>query len=305
MGGRPSNVNKHERLQVARDYYMTIVRIIDAIDSGLSETEACEINHMDKHEFRNETLYRRKLCKGVSVSKIRCALESPYHKLYRQAMCITSPLTDEQIAELPPDLEETLSDVIECIGGRWGDILQAVFFDDRTFRDIAEAWELSDARVGQIYREAVRNLRRHPYKERIYYGDMFLSKRKSLMTEAYQRRIKELESDCESDVDRELEYLRAKESGLTGGLSNEKPFDDSAIKVEDGVSVRVVNCLRRAGYIRWAALQGEKLSTLYALRNLGARTLAEVIDHCNECNIALVNDLPDAVYREVAQFLRR
>ena len=99
MGGRPSNVNKHERLQVARDYYMTIVRIIDAIDSGLSETEACEINHMDKHEFRNETLYRRKLCKGVSVSKIRCALESPYHKLYRQAMCITSPLTDEQIAE--------------------------------------------------------------------------------------------------------------------------------------------------------------------------------------------------------------
>lgn len=290
MGGRPSNVNKHERLQVARDYYMTIVRIIDAIDSGLNETEACEINHMDKHEFRNETLYRRKLCKGVSVSKIRCALESPYHKLYRQAMCITSPLTDEQIAELPPDLEETLSDVIECIGGRWGDILQAVFFDDRTFRDIAEAWELSDARVGQIYREAVRNLRRHPYKERIYYGDMFLLKRKSLMAEAYQRRIKELESDCEHDVDKELEYLRAKAD---------------AIEVEDGMSVRAVKCLRIAGYNRWTDLQGEKLSTLYALRNLGARTLAEVIDHCNECNIALVNDLPDAVYREVAQFLRR
>lgn len=290
MGGRPSNVNKHERLQVARDYYMTIVRIIDAIDSGLSETEACEINHMDKHEFRNETLYRRKLCKGVSVSKIRCALESPYHKLYRQAMCITSPLTDEQIAELPPDLEETLSDVIECIGGRWGDILQAVFFDDRTFRDIAEAWELSDARVGQIYREAVRNLRRHPYKERIYYGDMFLSKRRSLMVEAYQRRIKELESVCEHDVDKELEYLRAKAD---------------AIEVEDGMSVRAVKCLRIAGYNRWTDLQGEKLSTLYALRNLGARTLAEVIDHCNECNIALVNDLPDAVYREVAQFLRR
>jgi len=296
---------KQAMLSTAREYYSKIVRIIDAIDSGISETEACKIFDMDKSQFRNATLYRRKFCKGVSVSEIRCALESPYHKLYRQAMCITTPLTDEQMAELPPDLEDTLSDVLECIGGRWGDILKDVFFEDKTFRDIAEEWELSDARVGQIYREALRNLRRHPYKERIYYGDMFLRKRRSLMAEAYQRRIKELESSCEHDVDKELEYLRAKESELAGGQSDEKPIDDSAIKVEDGVSVRVVNCLRRAGYSRWIALQGEKLSTLYALRNLGARTLAEVIDHCDECNIALVNDLPDAVYKEVAQFRRR
>lgn len=280
---------KQAMLSTAREYYAKIVRIIDAIDSGISETEACKIFDMDKSSFRNATLYRRKFCKGLSVSEIRCALESPYHKLYRQAMCITTPLTDEQMAELPPDLEDTLSDVIKCIGGRWGDILQAVFFDDRTFRDIAEEWELSDARVGQIYREALRNLRRHPYKERIYYGDMFLSKRRSLMVEAYQRRIKELESSCEHDVDKELEYLRAKAD---------------AIEVEDGMSVRAVKCLRIAGYNRWTDLQGVKLSTLYALRNLGARTLAEVIDQCSKRNISLVNDLPGAAYKEVAQFLR-
>lgn len=56
------------------------------------------------------------------------------------------------------------------------------------------------------------------------------------------------------------------------------------------LSIRSYNCLKRAGIKTLQDLSKCKISDLMRVRNLGRRSLQEVVDKCNEYGVCIVDD---------------
>ena len=180
-------------------------------------------------------------------------------------------LTDDQLAGLEKAIAELSLREQKCI--------YSYYRDEMTLDEIGQAFGVMRERIRQIIAKALRKLRHPSRSQFIKYG---------LQGGTYQRQINNLKTDLdhkkkileeESElVDKQMKELHKKgeESGVTVVNSFDDPLMDSIDNL--GLSVRLYNCLARANCrtVR-DVIDLAKSRKLFRIRNLGKRSLAEIL----------------------------
>lgn len=281
MSGRPAKHDKLAMLKVAKEYYTKILAVISDIEAGKSEREACAAHAVPLIRFRNDTLYKKTFGCTDRYAAVRVYL-SPYEHIYED---VTHEKLDlVSICTLPTDLDTTVALVLqESLNDQEFQVLQLYYCENMTFTDISEYVKLSISRVTQIYRRALRKLRRDPYRRRIQEGDVFIAEVQQ-QREAYKlRKLEEARKECIAEVDAKLSSF-AEYEARAGKIG----FVDAPIE-ELELSTRAYTALRRWRIDTVYKLR-ERIESgkLRSLRGIGESTeeniLRAIADYAARCN---------------------
>lgn len=232
----------------AKAYYNKIIAIISDIENDMSEAAACRKHGIPISSFRDATLCKKKFTPDVTPLEAFELYKEPSWKLYEAIF--GEKLTRHSLLKLPIDLEETLARVIsEALSDKQQAAINLIYFESQSYNDAAEKLGISSKAVRSLVNTALRKLRMPAYSKRIFYGDIFL------LELAHQQYTPEITSHSEETAD----YLNVSIDALQ-------------------LSVRVYNCLRRAGLhnvkdVKWIIDKEQ----LWKVRNLGSKGVSETM----------------------------
>ena len=150
-----------------------------------------------------------------------------------------------------------------------------------TLAEVAKEYGVTKERVRQIEAKAIRKLR-HPSLTR-----MFLFDTQEKYYEAARERDR-LKLENITLTDKLNEYFKE------NSVDMEPPIvknDIDSIPIEDlDLSVRSYNCLRRGGYDTIGDIRGATIEQLMKVRNLGRRSIDEILEKLKEYGIEVSHD---------------
>ena len=164
-----------------------------------------------------------------------------------------------------------LLEQLETLTVREKDILEMRYKHGMTLEQCGNKFGATRERIRQIEAKAIRQLR-HPMHSRYFIFDTA---------------DKALEIAKERDeLKLEIIKLREKLKPFMELVNDEpEPVD---IHIEDmELSVRAYNCLTRAGYYHLSDFKGKTMSDLRKVRNLGRKSLMEIVDRLKEYGLEL------------------
>jgi hypothetical protein len=153
--------------------------------------------------------------------------------------------------------------------------------DGQTTKQIAEAFELSVSRAGQIIHEAWRALRRPSRLYKIQHGIEAYCKMKA--DEAYKKGLSEGHKNGYAEG-----YKAACELSTADAQKALEAAPDIALEDLD-LSVRAYNCLKRGGFSTLKQLVNADPERVARVRNLGKKSYEEVIETLKKYNIDTKN----------------
>lgn len=149
--------------------------------------------------------------------------------------------------------------------------------DGQTTKQIAEEFELSVSRIGQIIHEAQRELRRPSRLYKIQYGIEAYCKMK--VDEAYKKGLSEGHKNGYVEG-----YKAACELSTADAQKALEAVPDITLEDLD-LSVRAYNCLKRGGFSTLKQLANTDPERVARVRNLGKKSYEEVIETLKKYNI--------------------
>lgn len=149
--------------------------------------------------------------------------------------------------------------------------------DGQTMKQIAEAFELSVSRAGQIIHEAWRELRRPSRLYKIQHGIEAYCKMKA--DEAYKKGLSEGHKNGYAEG-----YKAACELSIADAQKALEAVPDTTLEDLD-LSVRAYNCLKRGGFSTLKQLANADPERVARVRNLGKKSYEEVIETLKKYNI--------------------
>ena len=182
---------------------------------------------------------------------------------------------EEWEEELTIDQELGLHHMLKSLTARERACVEAMFREEKTLREIADDFGVTQERIRQVIAKALRKLRnpvRGRYLTRGYYAEK---------TEAYEQMIRQvynrIEEERESAKRKMLYELRQIEAETNKYGHHGRPIDDLEL------SVRSHNALRKAN-LRCVEqiLALPDIKELYKVRNLGTRSALEIVDKLRE-----------------------
>lgn len=194
---------------------------------------------------------------------------------------------EETSAPSAPDLEATVEYVIAMLPGeRVRDIMHMYYRDEMTFEAIGKEYGVTRERVLQIRNKGLRMLRSPERTEMLRKGikQFFWDWAARIINRTIadeKARIKhelylELAEKERKALERETQRIDI-EAGCNG------PIRIPIIELE--FSVRTYNCLRRSGVTYLDELVKMDYYSLLKVRNLGTRSMTEIVDKLNALGI--------------------
>lgn len=160
-----------------------------------------------------------------------------------------------------------LEDALYTLTDRERKVLRYRFVDGMTLRETGDQLGVTQERIRQIEAKALRKLR-HPSRSRTYVFETNMDKLRKL-EKAYSRIIKE-NNELRTRLDIQLR----------------KDVEPTPLR-ETGLSVRAYSCLGRAGIEYVEDLEGWTIERLMKVRNLGRKTLNEVVSKAKDYGITI------------------
>ena len=152
------------------------------------------------------------------------------------------------------------------------DILYLLWKEKQTLRSIGERYHISRERIRQINMKSMRKLLAPAVKAR--YRTVTLHEYRKL-----ESQYKEIERNYQDS-------LRAKEGDPSATVN----FSTRGINELD-VSTRTYNCLLSAGYENLGDLSGVRTSTILNIRNMGVKSLQELICALKANQVPIIEDV--------------
>jgi len=205
-------------------------------------------------------------------------LLSPLEKLYRDIFNCDDKTT-EVYDVMPPDAYETIAHIFENrervgLTEREVSVLNNYYFEEKTLEEVGKLYGVTRERIRQILAKALRKLR-HPQRRNLLENGM-----------AYLDYVEmEYQTRKEEEKDRLIAEKLARDAELEALRNELEPPEDTAENMhirELGLSVRSYNCLLRAGYETVGDLKNTNELRLMKCRNLGKKSLAEVVNRIRD-----------------------
>ena len=213
--------------------------------------------------------------------------------IYRAVFGVMEPTTVPQIGALAGDrggLEFAM--ILANLSDREADIIRLRYQKNKTLEEAANIHEIGRERVRQIEAKALRRMRKPVVQRLLLMGasgwlkDLVESEANRIAEERIPREVsKQISERLEWARERMMER-EAEELALA--LNGEPDADPKVILAENitveemELSVRSYNCLKRAGYNTVADIIAKTYDELKIIRNLGKKSLEEIIQKVNE-----------------------
>ena len=194
------------------------------------------------------------------------------------------------IQDIPKNVEENLNEIFlgtQLLTSKEVDILKFYYRENRTFKEIAGAYNLSVERVRQISHQALRKLTK--VSNQILGLEPLVNKRKLMQIEIEDlekqkndliNQIIKLQSDFDN-VYRSIAIIRAEVEHIQNYCEEPdiKKINMQRHLIEEmNLSIRPYNVLKRAGYKTVEDLKGVRVRDLMVLRNMGKASLNEILN---------------------------
>ena len=165
------------------------------------------------------------------------------------------------------------------------EVLKMRYEDGMTYEAVGKTYGVTRERVRQIEQKALRKLRHPAFKEIIWNG------RKAI--EEHAEAVRKL-ADETAELNKQIASMysnRVRLKEICEQFPDVKEIIEDRSKnlnvdiVEMELSIRAYNCLARAGYKKVEDLVGMTTDRLMKVRNLGRKSMEEIIKKCHEWGI--------------------
>jgi len=201
------------------------------------------------------------------------------------------PETYEEIGQMLGDrgaLEIAM--VLANLSDREAEVLRYRYQKNKTYEELTDVFGIGRERIRQIEAKALRRMRKPVVTRLLRMGangwlkDLVESEANRIAEERIPREVSKqiserLEWARERLMEREAEEL---EMALNGDPDPKVILAENITVDEMELSVRSYNCLRRAGYNTVADIIAKTYDELKCIRNLGKKSLEEIINKVNE-----------------------
>lgn len=201
------------------------------------------------------------------------------------------PETHEEIGQMLGDrgaLEIAM--VLANLSDREAEVLRYRYQKNKTYEELTDVFGIGRERIRQIEAKALRRMRKPVVTRLLRMGangwlkDLVESEANRIAEERIPREVSKriserLEWARERLMEREAEEL---EMALNGDPDPKVILAENITVDEMELSVRSYNCLRRAGYNTVADIIAKTYDELKCIRNLGKKSLEEIINKVNE-----------------------
>ena len=282
VGASVGNMNQETRdtILAAKCALTTVLEIMNDVDAGRETySSACSKHGLQYMRFK---YFVRKLAnfEGLSEKEIAVPKYEPTsaENLYSRVFGVPVEEVNEM---MPDDAEEAIETVLATLMPREVEIVR-MRLDGKFLDEVGRAFNITRERVRQIEAKAYRKLR-HPSRSRIL----------RLGENAMQEAETELEQERNELVAKYKERLRANDEAYQEalvGMESLDRYENALAEVDEGelrvenitleemnLSVRSYNCCRRAGITCVGDFKKYDIEQLMRIRNLGRRSLEEII----------------------------
>jgi RNA polymerase sigma factor (sigma-70 family) len=293
MAGK-QKVQKKEIYANAKDILTRMLNIVEHVESGESEQSACRLENINSDKFRE--FVRREWAYKEDIPVADVEIEYDWKEKF------LNTVFDGKVA-YASDFDECYEFALQTLTDRESKIVRYRFEDGMTYEEIGKIFNVTRERIRQVEHKAHRKLR-HPNRVKIFtIGKEYLEKYQQIIDEqkAYQEKIKRAEEEyrkrCAETVKsaNRLKDIKERTEKLAEiAKLNKDGFDVPIPNVyieEMNLSVRAYNCLKRAGITQSRQLEDYSLSQLMQIRNLGRKSLDELVEKCREYGIEFENDI--------------
>jgi len=186
------------------------------------------------------------------------------------------------IFDVPEDRDDynprRILDALNTISEREQKVIELRYRYGKTLSQTGDEFGLTSERIRQIEIKAINKLR-HPRRIR----DMSI-RQIEMERDSYKQKVAEQEAvilELQRKMDR-LVIIAEKHGESIDGKETPDPRDILELGIEEleGISIRLFNCLKRAGYNTVCDVYyASSIETLRKIRNLGKRSLDELLQH--------------------------
>ena len=203
------------------------------------------------------------------------------------------PETHEEIGQMLGDrgaLEIAM--VLANVSDREAEVLRYRFQKNKTYEELTDVFGVGRERIRQIEHKALRRMRKPVVQRLLLMGasgwlkDLVESEANRIAEERIPREVSKQISERLEWARERMMVREAEELALA--LNGEPDADPKVIQAENitveemELSVRSYNCLKRAGYNTVADIIAKTYDELKIIRNLGKKSLEEIIQKVNE-----------------------
>ena len=258
-----------------REMNEMIALLLD-IKGGMPESEACRAHGMNQARIRS-LFYRADTGAMPHARKVEEG-DEPWTlpTLCFEERLFAAVVPGTKLKDVPSDVVGTMRKAMKTLTARERQVLHMRLGECMTLEECGEVLGVTGQRVRQVEAKALRKMR-HP--SRIHYikaGEGWYREQKRIRLEAeieYEKRIIEANRADR----RKLEHLRSERLRMIDKDLNGPDMDEvTGIEVLE-LSVRAYNCLARAGIDTIGKLKGMTREDLMRVRNLGRKSMEEVI----------------------------
>lgn len=260
----------------------TLKRIADEV--GTTQNTVC--THFRTGKFTTDWLIKYAACLGCTVADITDGMvdvtkfvlkdEITSYWPYNLALAVAGG-TDEKFFQIyVPGIMESLGELTD----REQNVLKMRFMSGMTLEECAKAMNVGRERIRQVEAKALRKLR-HPRHWKRWHLDTM----EKAIEEGKERSRLELENEILRSKLKSLEVPEKDFMNLPESAKLPKPTDVDIGEME--LSVRSYNCLKRAMINNISDLEGVTVDDLMRVRNLGRKSMEEVIAKAAEWGIEI------------------
>lgn len=256
-----------------------IQKVIADTTFGKSMIESVNKQFLDLHQFRRvlDAVHAMQIHdkigkKPLSERLVRDYMCNPIEALYGDIYGIHEEDWEEFF--IPKDAMESYEYVSKDLTEREQKVIELYYFEEMTLEEVGKVFSVTRDRIRQIIAKAIRKLR-HPSRRNILsIGIGEWNRQQEIAKE--QERLEE-EAMHKAFIER---LGKKAEVVIKGDVLPHEALEASISDLE--LSVRSFNCLKRAAYTTVADVLKANQYELMAVRNLGRRSLTEVVKNTYE-----------------------
>lgn len=267
--------HRNEIYNDAEEVLNKMIRVIEKIRNGEFESAACRQEGIDNLRFRN-FIRSNWVCDNKEKKYNYDTIPYSWQENFIKDVYKSSDIS-------LIDFDRAYEYVLSTLSDKEQKIIRLRYEEELTLEEIGEEMNICRERARQILARTVRRLNVKDRKIVFDKGVDYIEAVKELRD--YERQY----NDRINEVRKVKAQTDAIKNKLNKGISEEDiNIANKPIKIDEiGLSVRSYNCLRRSGIIYLNDLSGYKNEDFYKIRNLGRKSVDEIVSLCKEYGIRL------------------
>ena len=200
---------------------------------------------------------------------------------------ILTDIGTDVIPPLTPDQEDGLNRAIGTLTEREQKVLKFRYMEGLSLEDTGKEFGVTRERIRQVEAKALRKLRHPSRRKLIECGSAVLDELTAL-----QEQLNRTKEELQREILKKKQELKDLKDGDPDTVKDILVANGALdTRIENmGLSVRAYNCCVRAGYKSADEFVGKKQSDLMKIRNLGRKSMEDLIRKLSECGIEIKED---------------